>query len=172
MNPLRLRFIQTCLLRGSPVPPTPGARGTESVGADPIAAVQGRESAGLRYLDIGCGGGILAEALARLKSTRSVVGVDASRGVLEVAEAHRRMDPGLVRGGRLRYENCVVEELGGRLKGEERGGFDVVGFSFPVLFFFFFWWVVGRVRGCGGMGEREGEREGNDCPAAFFHFGQ
>ncbi|KAH0612122.1 uncharacterized protein H6S33_010174 [Morchella sextelata] len=53
MNPLRLRFIQTCLLRGSPVPPTPTARGTE-------------------YLDIGCGGGILAEALARLKSTRSV----------------------------------------------------------------------------------------------------
>ncbi|KAH8145515.1 uncharacterized protein LAJ45_10485 [Morchella importuna] len=36
------------------------------------------------------------------------------------------MDPGLVKGGRLRYENCVVEELGGRLKGEERGGFDVV----------------------------------------------
>ncbi|KAI5841372.1 S-adenosyl-L-methionine-dependent methyltransferase [Morchella snyderi] len=111
MNPLRLHFIQTCLLRGPPPPP-------------PTASASAR--GGLRYLDVGCGGGILAEALARLEGTRGVVGVDASAGVLEVAEAHRRRDPRLVEEGRLRYENCVVEELGGRLRGGEKGGFDVV----------------------------------------------
>lgn len=100
MNPIRLHFIQTCLLQGSP--PT---------------------TQGLRYLDVGCGGGILSEALARLKSTESVLGVDASTEVLKVAESHKRTDPELV--GRLRYLNTTIEGLKDSLGPEEK--FDIVG---------------------------------------------
>lgn len=112
------------------------AASPSSPSADPTEQIQRRaDPAGLRYLDVGCGGGILAEALARLKSTESVLGVDASTEVLKVAESHRKTDPALQ--GRLRYLNTTIDELGEVLrKGEEGAGegnggqFDVVGFSF------------------------------------------
>lgn len=92
MNPLRLQFLQSCLLRGSP------------------AAIQGKEKPSrLSYLDVGCGGGILAESLARLRSTESVVGIDPSPEVLRVAMEHMRRDPALR--GKLRYLNTTVGEL-------------------------------------------------------------
>lgn len=107
-------------------------RGSESEGADTIEAVQGRGNQGLQYLDIGCGGGILAESLARLKSTRSVLGVDASTEVLKVAESHRRTDPGLLE--KLKYLNANIEGLGEALKkggvGEVEGQFDIVSLCY------------------------------------------
>jgi 2-polyprenyl-6-hydroxyphenyl methylase/3-demethylubiquinone-9 3-methyltransferase len=45
-----------------------------------------RDPAGLRILDVGCGGGLLAEEFARLGCR--VTGVDPSRGSLETARAH------------------------------------------------------------------------------------
>jgi len=42
--------------------------------------------AGIRVLDIGCGGGILAEPLARLGAT--VTGIDATAPAIEAARAH------------------------------------------------------------------------------------
>ncbi|KAL7276023.1 Hexaprenyldihydroxybenzoate methyltransferase, mitochondrial [Rhizina undulata] len=123
MNPLRLQFLQSCLLRGSPITQSLEARLEQ--GADEVAAVVGRETKGLRYLDVGCGGGILAESLARLENTRSVVGVDPSSEVLAVAKEHMRQDPGLE--GRLRYVNTTIEGLG-EVLGKEglEGKFDVV----------------------------------------------
>ncbi len=41
---------------------------------------------GLRILDIGCGGGLLCEPMARLGAT--VVGADAAEGNIPVAEVH------------------------------------------------------------------------------------
>jgi 2-polyprenyl-3-methyl-5-hydroxy-6-metoxy-1,4-benzoquinol methylase len=54
---------------------------------------------GLRVLDVGCGGGILAEALARLGA--DVTGVDVTRENIEVAKSHMQLDPVLQ--DRLRY---------------------------------------------------------------------
>ncbi|CDR93958.1 hypothetical protein BBBOND_0102820 [Babesia bigemina] len=45
---------------------------------------------GLRVLDVGCGGGILSESLA--KSGAHVVGLDPSRELIQVAEHHREQD--------------------------------------------------------------------------------
>jgi 2-polyprenyl-6-hydroxyphenyl methylase / 3-demethylubiquinone-9 3-methyltransferase len=52
-------------------------------GRDPLAP---RPLEGLRLLDIGCGGGLLCEPMARLGAT--VVGADASQTNIEVAKIH------------------------------------------------------------------------------------
>src|SRR5580693_6813527 len=57
LNPLRLRYIEKA------------------------AALRGA-----RVLDVGCGGGILSEAMA--KRGARVLGIDLSKAVLEVAELH------------------------------------------------------------------------------------
>lgn len=54
---------------------------------------------GLRLLDVGCGGGILSEALARLGG--DVTGIDVTRENIEVAKQHMQHDPDLR--NRLRY---------------------------------------------------------------------
>jgi polyprenyldihydroxybenzoate methyltransferase/3-demethylubiquinol 3-O-methyltransferase len=100
MNPLRHDFIRTCHASQ----PTPVAK------------------EGLRYLDIGCGGGIFAESAARLGSVKSVTAVDPSPEVLAVAKAHARQDPGLA--AKLTYLNVSVEGLPAPKGGEEQ--YDVL----------------------------------------------
>ncbi|HEY2144805.1 MAG TPA: bifunctional 2-polyprenyl-6-hydroxyphenol methylase/3-demethylubiquinol 3-O-methyltransferase UbiG [Steroidobacteraceae bacterium] len=46
----------------------------------------GERLSGARVLDVGCGGGILSEAMARCGA--QVLGIDLSRAVLDVAELH------------------------------------------------------------------------------------
>ena len=69
LNPVRLAFIRD--------------RVATHAGRDPLAE---RPLQGLRLLDIGCGGGLLAEPLARLGA--EVVGIDASQENVEVAALH------------------------------------------------------------------------------------
>lgn len=78
----------------------------------------------LRFLDIGCGGGILAEALARLPGTESVIAIDPSKEVLSVALEHARQDP-MLAGGKLHYINTTIEQLPKELEGQQNQ-FDVV----------------------------------------------
>lgn len=63
----------------------------------------------LKALDVGCGGGILAESLARLKYISSVKGIDLSTDVLEAAKLHQKLDPELSE--KLQYELTAIEDL-------------------------------------------------------------
>ena len=71
--------------------------------------------AGKRVLDVGCGGGILAESMARKGG--DVTGIDLSDKALKVADLHS-----LETGIRMRYEKIAVEDLAAR----EPGSYDVV----------------------------------------------
>ncbi len=68
-NPVRLAFIRDTI--------------AENFGRDPKAP---RPLAGLRVLDIGCGGGLLCEPVARMGA--DVVGADASEKNIRIAETH------------------------------------------------------------------------------------
>ena len=59
---------------------------------------------GLRILDIGCGGGLLCEPMARLGAT--VVGVDAAERNIPVAQAHAAQS-----GLRIDYRHTTAEAL-------------------------------------------------------------
>lgn len=63
----------------------------------------------LRYLDIGCGGGIFAESAARLPTTESVLAIDPSPGVLAIARSHAKKDPSL--SPKLTYLSSTIESL-------------------------------------------------------------
>ncbi len=70
---------------------------------------------GMRVLDIGCGGGLLAEALA--SSGASVTGIDLAEKSLKVARLHA-----LHAGVKLEYRHVAAEALADA----QPGGFDVV----------------------------------------------
>jgi 2-polyprenyl-6-hydroxyphenyl methylase/3-demethylubiquinone-9 3-methyltransferase len=71
--------------------------------------------AGKTVIDIGCGGGILTESMARKGA--SVTGIDLSDKALKVADLH-----GLESGVQVRYEKISAEDMALR----EPGRFDVV----------------------------------------------
>ena len=61
---------------------------------------------GVKIVDIGCGGGILSEALARLGAT--VVGLDPGESNIKVAQTHANMDPSVAE--RITYMNISAED--------------------------------------------------------------
>jgi 2-polyprenyl-6-hydroxyphenyl methylase/3-demethylubiquinone-9 3-methyltransferase len=86
INPLRLEWINQCA---------------------PLA--------GKKVIDVGCGGGILAESMA--KKGASVTGIDLSEKALKVADLH-----GLESGIQVQYEKIAAEEIAQR----DADHFDVV----------------------------------------------
>ena len=68
-----------------------------------------------KILDVGCGGGILSEALA--KAGAQVTGIDLSRAAIEVAEQHAQKQ-----GLKIDYRYESIEEVVQR----SVGSFDVV----------------------------------------------
>ncbi|KAI4862730.1 ubiquinone biosynthesis O-methyltransferase [Hypoxylon rubiginosum] len=102
MNPLRHDFIRSCRSSVLDDPPPP--------------------LTGLKYLDIGCGGGIFAESATRLPTTASVTAIDPSSKVLSVAKAHARRDPALR--SKLTYLNTPIEQL--PVPDIPQDGYDVV----------------------------------------------
>jgi 2-polyprenyl-6-hydroxyphenyl methylase / 3-demethylubiquinone-9 3-methyltransferase len=96
-NPVRLAYIRD--------------RTAEHFGRDPKSL---DSLSGLRFLDIGCGAGILCEPLARLGA--SVVGADPSAKNIAVAQAHAAQS-----GLTIDYRDTTVEQLA-----EAGERFDVV----------------------------------------------
>src|SRR5580692_333669 len=80
LNPLRLQYVQRI-----------AGAGNGGLGA-------------VRALDVGCGGGILSEALARAGAR--VLGIDLSPAVLQVAELHA-----LEAAVAVEYRGVAVEDL-------------------------------------------------------------
>src|SRR5262245_50549401 len=70
-------------------------------GRDPL---QANPLAGLRLLDIGCGGGLIAEPMARMGA--SVTGVDAADRNVRVANIHARQ-----MGLDIDYRHAAAEDL-------------------------------------------------------------
>ncbi|BDD58293.1 hypothetical protein MAP00_003585 [Monascus purpureus] len=108
MNPLRHEFIASCLADGS------------------MESASGKK--GLKYLDVGCGGGIFAESMARrildtpststsnnsTTTTDSVLAIDPSPTLIQIAKKHARTDPLIdshLRTGKFTYRNTTLEEL-------------------------------------------------------------
>ncbi|MEM6636885.1 MAG: bifunctional 2-polyprenyl-6-hydroxyphenol methylase/3-demethylubiquinol 3-O-methyltransferase UbiG [Pseudomonadota bacterium] len=70
--------------------------------------------AGLRVLDVGCGGGLVSEPMARLGA--GVTGIDASGSSLPIARIHAEQS-----GVKVDYRQTTVEELMGNVP-----AFDIV----------------------------------------------
>jgi 2-polyprenyl-6-hydroxyphenyl methylase/3-demethylubiquinone-9 3-methyltransferase len=97
LGPARLRFIRD--------------KASDHFGLDPKAL---KPFQGLRVLDIGCGGGLLAEPMARLGAT--VTGIDASERNVTVAAHHARAS-----GLKIGYQATTAETLA-----EKGQAFDLV----------------------------------------------
>ena len=87
LNPVRVQFIRDRL--------------AHALGRDPTQPLPLR---GRSILDIGCGGGLLAEPLARLGAT--VTGVDAAERNIAIARDHAEKV-----GVKVTYLPCTAEDL-------------------------------------------------------------
>ena len=139
MNPLRHDFIASCLADCPPPPPSQEGE---------------RQGRGLHYLDVGCGGGIFAESMARtipvdndaatvsgsggssgFTTAASVTAVDPSHTLIQIAHSHARTDPKVdahLRAGRFQYQNRTLEDL--VLAQQESGGRATRGYDVVTLF--------------------------------------
>ncbi|KAK9817143.1 hypothetical protein WJX72_010262 [[Myrmecia] bisecta] len=90
INPLRCKFIKDAIC---------AQYGLEPHSPEPLV--------GLSVLDVGTGGGLLAEALARLGA--QVTGVDLSPQSVAAAHAHARQDPAVSQ--RTRFGAVAIEQL-------------------------------------------------------------
>ncbi|GMM55312.1 hexaprenyldihydroxybenzoate methyltransferase [Maudiozyma humilis] len=60
-------------------------------------------------LDIGCGGGILAESMARQPFVKHVLGIDLTEDCISVAKHHAKLDP--VLDGKVEYDGVALEDV-------------------------------------------------------------
>lgn len=89
-NPLRVQFVRD------------GLANTGAIVNSPCLPLQG-----VKIADVGCGGGILSEALARIGA--NVTGIDASEELTVTATDHAKLDPSL--NGRLNYICTTIEKF-------------------------------------------------------------
>lgn len=98
INPARLLFIKRCLNQ-SKLYPSPALSGQI-----PPQGGEGSSLVNKKILDVGCGGGILTESLAREGAL--LTGIDASQAAIDTAKAHAE-SIGLA----IDYQTLTVEAL-------------------------------------------------------------
>ncbi|KZC11377.1 PREDICTED: ubiquinone biosynthesis O-methyltransferase, mitochondrial [Dufourea novaeangliae] len=89
LNPLRVQFVRD------------GLANTGMQVETPYLPLEGT-----KILDVGCGGGLLSEPLARIGA--EVTGIDASSELIKTAKQHASLDLNL--DGRLNYVQAVMED--------------------------------------------------------------
>ncbi|KAJ8586755.1 ubiquinone biosynthesis O-methyltransferase [Rhizopogon salebrosus TDB-379] len=102
MNPVRMRYIREKLLESA----------SEDQGEDARREMESRREVltGMDVLDVGCGGGLLSESLARLGA--HTLGIDASESNIGIASTHAAIDPQLSSSGKsLEYRHTCAEQL-------------------------------------------------------------
>jgi len=82
MNPVRVRYIQDRMMHYE------------------------KSISQMKMLDVGCGGGLLSEALGRI--AKDVTGVDAAKNNIEIAKSHLSLDPSLTN---INYRHTTAEAL-------------------------------------------------------------
>ncbi|XP_051157549.1 ubiquinone biosynthesis O-methyltransferase, mitochondrial [Leptopilina boulardi] len=90
LNPLRVQFIRD------------GLANIGHEASDPSKPLEG-----ISMIEIGCGGGILSEPLARIGA--DITGIDPSGELIQCAKKHASLDPSLSK--RLNYIQTSIEEL-------------------------------------------------------------
>ncbi|KAF8892296.1 S-adenosyl-L-methionine-dependent methyltransferase [Infundibulicybe gibba] len=95
MNPVRVQFVREKLLEI--------ARDDQSDGSE---VQETNIIRGLDVLDVGCGGGLLSESLARIGA--NTIGIDASKSNIAIAKHHAAADPKL---SKLTYLHGTAESL-------------------------------------------------------------
>ncbi|KAF9075329.1 3-demethylubiquinone-9 3-methyltransferase [Rhodocollybia butyracea] len=97
MNPVRMQFIREKLIETAY-----DEQPEEKVNASKVRILEG-----LDILDVGCGGGLLSESLARLGARTT--GIDASESNLAIAQHHASLDSRL--STNLTYKHAPAESL-------------------------------------------------------------
>ncbi|ETW78800.1 hypothetical protein HETIRDRAFT_246380, partial [Heterobasidion irregulare TC 32-1] len=120
MNPARMQFIREKILESARDEGEAGEVWAEKAERD------GKVLRGMDVLDVGCGGGILSEALTRLGAHTTAI--DASESNIAIASLHAAADPSLsprsastTACGSLTYRHALAETLV-----QEPKRFDVV----------------------------------------------
>ena len=90
LNPLRVQFVRD------------GLANTGIKAETPYLPLEG-----IKILDVGCGGGLLSEPLARIGA--EVTGIDASSELISVAKEHAALDSNLSR--KLNYIQTNIEDF-------------------------------------------------------------
>jgi 2-polyprenyl-6-hydroxyphenyl methylase / 3-demethylubiquinone-9 3-methyltransferase len=116
LNPVRLAVIRAAIekrmhdLGVGSASPAAKVNISERLGLSSDRGSPGRRPLeGVSVVDIGCGGGLVTEPIARLGA--NTLGVDMALEGIEVAKSHMLLDPILVHSGSLRYQVAAVEHL-------------------------------------------------------------
>jgi len=113
MNPVRIGYILDHLPEKNDDSDSTMTTATAAAHAPPLQ--------GLQALDVGCGGGLLSESLARLGG--QVTAIDPSQALVDMAQDHAQQtgDPRLKN---IQYRNMTVEELSS--DSAQSGKYDIV----------------------------------------------
>lgn len=122
MNPVRLQFMREKLREvGEWEQTRASVENNRSISNQQPWLQGGAWLAGQRTLDVGCGGGLLSESLARLGA--NVTGIDASSSNIEMAKIHASQDDKLSQHASLDYQSIMAEDLLAKAGKEQ---FDIV----------------------------------------------